>query len=194
MHVIKQGTSGERRGLNDWQYHHWTATAATTNVQKRRFTTIANRWKDDHSYRETQREHGWTLECCIFLNYFRNSQNRVQGDLGRREIASRTSSYRGGIYEKNPRKMSTRDDFKKRQPDLVTVSHQEGMGNASIPPSGRFRHRPIDEQLRSQLRWQCRNWRQFYATLASSSSSTTWWEPQQWQEHQQWQDWHGWKE
>ena len=35
------------------------------------------------------------------------------------------------------------------------------MGNASIPPSGRFRQRPIDEQLRSQLPWQCQNWRQF---------------------------------
>ena len=67
MHVIKQGTRGERHGLDDWPYHHWTVTAATTNVQKRGFTTIANRWKDDPSYRETQRQHGWILECCISL-------------------------------------------------------------------------------------------------------------------------------
>ena len=50
VHVIKQGTRGERHGLDDLQYHRFTATAATTNVQKRGFTIIANRWKDDPSY------------------------------------------------------------------------------------------------------------------------------------------------
>ena len=40
----------------------------------------------------------------------------------------------------------------KKAADLVVVKHQEELGNAYILPRGRFRQRPIDEHLRSQLR------------------------------------------
>ena len=47
LYVIRQGKSGERHGPEEWQYHHWKAREATTNVQKRVYTAIAKRWKED---------------------------------------------------------------------------------------------------------------------------------------------------
>ena len=41
--------------------------------------------------------------------------------------------------DKNPGKISIQDVFKKAARSLATVIHQEGMGNAYIPPSGRGR-------------------------------------------------------
>ena len=64
---------------------------ARTNVQKRGFTTIA-KLKDDPSYQETQREHGWTLAYCIFLDYLKSQKSSTRR-LGTKEIATRTSSY-----------------------------------------------------------------------------------------------------
>ena len=37
------------------------------NSKKREYTTIAKRWKEDPSYRETQHVHAWTLEYRTFL-------------------------------------------------------------------------------------------------------------------------------
>ena len=101
--------------------------------------------------------------------------------------------------EKVPReKVNSRGCQKAATSVAMVKQNQEGKGNAYIPQSGRFWQRPTDEQLRSQLRCQCKNWRQIHGSQASSSqSSTTWWEPQQWQERHQWQerqDWHGWQE
>ena len=79
--------------------------------------------------------------------------------------------------EKNPGKMSIQDDFKKGS-QISCYGESPGMGNACVPPSGRFRQRPIDKSLRSHFRWQSQIWRQIYGSQASSSSSsTTWWEP-----------------
>ena len=74
------------RGLILWQYHHWKAKDGSTNVDKRGYSTVAERRRDDPSYRQTQQDHGWTLEYCIFLVYLQNSRNRAQGDLGRKSL------------------------------------------------------------------------------------------------------------
>ena len=180
LYVIKQGTRGERHGPEDWQYHHWKARDATT----------AKRWKDDLSHRETQRKHGWTLEYCIFLDYLKTVKIDYKATWDERNRHKNQFVLRCKD-EKNPGKMSIQDDFKQAAKSLATASHQEGTGNAYVPPSGRFRDWPIDEPSRSHLRWQCRNWPQFDGSQASSSSSTTWWEAHQWQGRQ---DWHGWQE
>ena len=41
------------------------------------------------SHRETQREHGWTLEHCIFLDYLKHSKSSTRRP-GTKEIATRT--------------------------------------------------------------------------------------------------------
>ena len=69
LDVVKQGTHGERHGPEEWQYHHWKAKDATTNIEKRGYSTVAKRWNADLSFRETPQEHGWTLEYCVFLDY-----------------------------------------------------------------------------------------------------------------------------
>ena len=55
--------------------------------------------------------------------------------------------------EKNPRKMSRRDDFKLAARSLVVLGHQEGRENLCIPKSKRQRQIPLDEKLRSELEW-----------------------------------------
>ena len=57
--------------------------------------------------------------------------------------------------EEKPGKMSIHDDFKKATRSFAKVGHKEGQKHAWTPLKSRIRQKPIDEQLRSQLRWQC---------------------------------------
>ena len=70
---------GLRHGLEDWQYHHWKAKDATKNSNKREYTTIAKRWKDDPSYRETQQVHGWTLRILYLRGLPQHSRHQLRG-------------------------------------------------------------------------------------------------------------------
>ena len=65
-------------------YHHWKAREATTNVQKRGYTAIAKRWKEDPAYRETQREKWMDSRVLHFPGQLQNSEIRLQGHLGRK--------------------------------------------------------------------------------------------------------------
>ena len=96
-------------------------------------------------YRETQQGHGWTLECCIFLDYLNTVKLKY---VSTRQERTRFHSHHVLRWkdEKNPGNMSIHDDFKKATRSLAKVKHQEG-------PRSRIRKKPIDEQLRSQLRW-----------------------------------------
>ena len=71
LYVVKRGRQGERHGPEEWQYHHWKAVDAAKNCKKREYTSIARRWRDDASYRDTQQKHGWSLEYCMFLDHLK---------------------------------------------------------------------------------------------------------------------------
>ena len=47
------------------------AVEAAQNCRKREYESIAKRWRDDPSYRDTQQKHGWSLEYCMFLDNFK---------------------------------------------------------------------------------------------------------------------------
>ena len=136
LYVVKQGTRGERHGPEDRQYNHWNAQDATTIFQKRGFTTIAKRWKDDPSYRETQREHGRTPEYCIFVDYLKKVEIEYKATWDKRNRNKNQIVLRWKD-EKNPGKMSVQDDLKKAARSLATVSHQEGMGQVADSDRGR---------------------------------------------------------
>ena len=59
---VKRGKQGQRRGNEEWQHHHWKAVDAAKTCKKREDTSIARRWSDEPSYRDTQQKHGWSLE------------------------------------------------------------------------------------------------------------------------------------
>ena len=104
--VIKRGV----RGPEDWQCHHWKAKDVTKNVKKIDYTTIAKRWKDDPSHRETQQVHGWTLKYCIFLDYLKTVEiehqaTREHGPRHHNQYVLRWKD------ETSPGKMSIEDDF-----------------------------------------------------------------------------------
>ena len=108
LYVVRQGICGERHGPEEWQDHRWKARDATTNVQKRGLTTIAKRWKEDLSYRETQRKHGWTLEYCIFLDYLRTDKIEYKATWEERNRYKNQFVLRWKD-EKNKGKMISRD-------------------------------------------------------------------------------------
>ena len=96
-------------------------------------------------------------------------------------------------------KMSIHENFRDAVKSRAATAYQQGRGVAHISPHQRSRRTPIDSQLRSQFGQECQQWSHIRGTQApsSSSSSTTWWNPQQWEERHQWQerqDWHGWQE
>ena len=138
---------------------------------------------EDPDNRESQQVPGWTLEYCMFLDNLKTVNIDCKGTWDERDRYQKQFVLRWKD-DKNPGKMSIQDDSKKAARSLATGSHHEGTGNGYIPPSGRSRQRPIDEELRSQLRWQRQKWQHIYGSQASSSSSAAWWEPRQWQERQ----------
>ena len=84
---------------------------------------------------KTQREHGWTLKYCIFLDRLKTVNIDCEATWDER---SRYQNQFVLIWqdEKNPGKMSIQDYFKKVARSLATVSHQERRENAKIPLSG----------------------------------------------------------
>ena len=56
---------------------------------------------------------------------------------------------------------------------------EEYCGYLDIPKSKRGRQIPLDEKLRSELEWPSWNCWKIHGSQASSSSATTWWQPQQ---------------
>ena len=174
------------------------------NGRKESYEPIAKRWIEDPDYRDSQQEHGWTLEYHMFLDYLKTIN--INYKATRRERDRYKNQF--VVRWKDPPnwcKMSIHEDVKEAVKSRATMIHQQGRESAKILPSQRFRQRPVNEQLRSQLQWWCQQWRRVRGTQApsSSSSSTTWWNPQQWEETQQWeerhqwqerQDWHGWQE
>ena len=75
---------------------------------------------------------------------------------------------------KNSGNVSIRDDFKFAARSLAVASFQEGKRNFYIPRGGRFRQRPLNEQLQADLEWRSLTYREIYGSQASSSA--TWWE------------------
>ena len=75
---------------------------------------MAKRWKDHPSHRETQREHGRTLEYCIFLEYLKTVKIEYKATWDERNRNKNQFVLRWKD-EKNPRKISIQDVFKKSQ-------------------------------------------------------------------------------
>ena len=98
------------RGLILWQYHHWKAKDGSTNVDKRGYSTVAERRRDDPSYRQTQQDHGWTLEYCIFLVYLKTVEieHKATWDENRYKKNQYVSRWK---EVQNPGKMSVQDSF-----------------------------------------------------------------------------------
>ena len=143
--------------------------------REREYESIAKRWIEDPDYRDSQQEHGWTLECCMFLDYTKTIKINFKATRGERDRYKKQFVLRWKDL-RNLGKMSIHEDFKEAVKSRATMALQQGRGNTKIPPSQRFRQRLVNEQLRSQLQWQCQQWRNIRGTQApsSSSSSTTW--------------------
>ena len=119
------------------------AVDAAQNCRKRWFSSIAGICSDDAYCRDTQQHHGWSLEYCTFLDYLKKIPITYSATQGERP------RYKNHFLLKWKRaRMAYR-----------------GQGYA--------RQRPIDLQLRSQLRDECQQWSHIRGTQAPSSSSSS---------------------
>ena len=54
LYAVRRGRQGVRHAPEEWQYIDWKAVDAAQNCKKRRCTSIARRWRDKASYRDTR--------------------------------------------------------------------------------------------------------------------------------------------
>ena len=153
LYFIKEGHSGERHGPEQWQYDHWKARDATKGLKKKGDDSIVHRWFTDPQFQESQWSHGWAEEYGQYLDYLPPSISSIIA------TGSKRSRYHNMLVlrfqdGKNPGKMSNRDDFKLAARSIAVISHQEGRENPFIPKSKRERQIPLNEKLRSELKWQ----------------------------------------
>ena len=85
-------------------------------------------------------EHGWTLEYFLFCDYLKTVEIEYNATWDERHCHKNQYVLRWK-NEKNPGKVSIQDDFKRAARSLAMVKHQDGIGNAKIPPSGRLRQK-----------------------------------------------------
>ena len=83
LYVIQQGRRGECHGPEEWQYHHWKARGATTNVINRGHKIIAKRWIKDPCISRNSTGTWMDSRVLHVLGRSQNSRNRLQGYLGR---------------------------------------------------------------------------------------------------------------
>ena len=96
-------------------------------------------------------EHGWTLDHSMFLDYLKTIKINHKATRGERDRYKKNQFVLRWKDPKNLGNLSVHEVFKDAVKSRATMIHQQGRGNAFIPPSQKSRQRPIDEQLRSQV-------------------------------------------
>ena len=129
-YIVKRGRQGERHGPEELQYHHGKTTMLP-KIARNECTSVARRWRDDASCRDTQQEHGRSLEHCMFLDNLKKipiTHRATQGERNR---------YKNHFVLKwknptNSGNMSIHENFTDAEKSRATMACQ-GHGYAYIP-------------------------------------------------------------
>ena len=108
------------------------------------------RWQNDKKYRESQKVHGWTEDCCRYLNYLTTI------DMSYSAAGQQRNRYENTILlvsndDKQAGLMRAREDFKSTTHNLAVLQREQGRQNAYTPKNERARQRPFDEASRADL-------------------------------------------
>ena len=110
---------GPRHGQQQWQYDHWKAKDVTRGL-RRGYDMIVQLCLADKRYQESQWNHGWT-EHCRYLDYVTIVDVKYIATWPERSRCHNMLVLK--VHdEKNPGKMSHRDDCKNLQPDDLFFS------------------------------------------------------------------------
>ena len=193
LFVVERRKTGERHGPEEWQYHHWKAVDAAKNCKKREYESIAKRLRDDLSYWDTQQEHGWTRILHV-PGLPQDDQDQLQGCSRRTRLIQKSTCIevekirRTRVIDVNSIRCSRSSEIT-RIGGLPTRTRKRPHSSTSKTPTKTHycavtlstpRRMPAMESIRG--------------TQALSSSSTTWWTPQQCEELQQCGERHQWQE
>ena len=146
---------GAEHGENQWQYDHWQARDAEKGATKHKRDSIELRRKNDDIYRASQTFHGWTQECCRYLDHHATIDISTVATWKQRSRDEK-SLVLGVNDGPHPRPMRGRNDFQQTAPKLAALQRQQGRVVPCIPKRLREQQRAFDEQLRSELEWQVR--------------------------------------
>ena len=111
------------------------------------------RWQEDEKHRNSQQAHGWTEECCRYLD-----------NLTTMDISCTTPWHQKFWYEstitlvcndddRQTGPMRARKDFEPTANILTHLRQEQGRQNSLIPKNERIRQRPFDEALRADFEW-----------------------------------------
>ena len=98
----------------------------------------------------------------------------------RKERTRYENNYTLGVNGQGPKPgpLKKRADYPQAVNKVLVLRRQLSNPNPYIPKHLRFRQRPIVERERLEQQWRRRGW----ISWSQSSSSSTWWTPQEWQE------------
>ena len=133
-----------------------------TTTNRRKFTSILDRWQNDEIYRDSQLVHGWTEEYVKYLDYISKIDISYDARYNHRNRYENSLFMRGVDSNRQAGPLCQRPDYKSSASALVSLQRAQGKGVPHIPMNLRTRQRDtLDPPVQQHSEWLSLNWPTF---------------------------------
>ena len=124
---------GKKYGETQWQEDHW----------------MPKEEQQDEKYRNSKLAHGWTEECCRYLDYLTTIDISYIATWEQRHRYESTITLACNFKDRQAGPVNARKDFKPTAQVLASLRQEQGRQNSQIRKNERTRQTPFDEELQA---------------------------------------------